>query len=180
EGGFAYLADSSVSITPYGTCNNLPAGNVVTTTNSSALIRALPDGQTLLVLDPPNIDLVSTTLPGFPGSPILCTGTTTNALTSFNLGQGTFIPTQFLISLNGSAAYILGEATGGTPPSRLPFIIVFNINTETSSVISLANSAVPLNASLAPAGNLLFVGADDGTVHVIDTTSNLDTQQVTF
>jgi WD40 repeat protein len=37
-----------------------------------------------------------------------------------------------------------------------------------------------LSASLAPDGKLLFVGADDGTLHVIDTTSGIDTQQVTF
>ena len=48
------------------------------------------------------------------------------------------------------------------------------------SFISLAGNATPLSASLTPAGNLLFVGADDGTVHVIDTTTLADTQQITF
>ena len=58
--------------------------------------------------------------------------------------------------------------------------MVFNVNTQSASALSLSNSATPLSASLSPDGKLLFVGADDGTLHVIDTTSGLDTQQVTF
>ena len=177
EGGFAYLAGPSTSITPYRTCDNSQVpGATLTAANSPLMIRALPDGATLLALAPPNIDLVSVT----SLTSTLCTGTLTDTINSFNLGQGSFIPTQFIVSLDGSTAYILGETQAGSPPSRLPFVIVFNIATQTPSVISLANSATPLSASLAPDGKLLFVGADDGTVHVIDTTSALDTQQVAF
>jgi hypothetical protein len=177
EGGFAYVAGPSTSITPYRTCDNAPISSAaLTIANSPLLIRALPDGSTLLVLDPPNIDVVSVT----SLTSIGCTGTISNTSTSFNLGEGTFIPTQFFVSPDGSTAYILGETQAGQPPSRLPFIMVFNVNTQTSSALSLSNNATPLSASLAPDGKLLFVGADDGTVHVIDTTSGLDTQQVTF
>jgi hypothetical protein len=173
EGGFAYLAGPSTSITPYRTCDSAAiSGGTVSTANNPLMIRALPDGSTLLVLDPPNIDLVSVT----SLTSVLCMGTVTDTINSFNLGQGSFTPTQFIVSLDGSTAYILGESQAG----RLPFVIVFNIATQVPSVISLANSATPLSASLDPDGKLLFVGADDGTVHVIDTTSGLDTQQVTF
>jgi hypothetical protein len=177
EGGFAYLAGPSTSISPYRTCDNAAiSGGTVSTADNPLIIRALPDGSTLLVLDPPNIDLVSVT----SLTSVLCTGTVTNTTSSFNLGQGSFIPTQFFVSPDGSTAYILGETQAGPPPSRLPFVMVFNVNTQTSSVLSLSNNATPLSASLAPDGKLLFVGADDGTLHVIDTTSGLDTQQVTF
>jgi WD40 repeat protein len=177
EGGFAYVAGPSTSITPYRTCDNAQiSSGTVSTANNPLIIRALPDGSTLLVLDPPNIDLVSVT----SLTSVLCTGTVTNTTSSFNLGQGSFIPTQFFVSPDGSTAYILGETQAGPPPSRLPFVMVFNVNTQTSSVLSLSNNATPLSASLAPDGKLLFVGADDGTLHVIDTTSGLDTQQVTF
>jgi hypothetical protein len=37
-----------------------------------------------------------------------------------------------------------------------------------------------LSASLSPADDFLFVGASDGAVHVIDTASGSDTEQVTF
>src|SRR5207247_2108133 len=46
--------------------------------------------------------------------------------------------------------------------------------------ISLSGNATPLSASLSPAGELLFVGANDGTDHVINTTTLADTEQVTF
>jgi WD40 repeat protein len=174
EGGFAYVANASASITPYRTCDNAPiSAGTVNTPNTPLLIRPLPDGSTLLVLDPPNIDLVTVTSLSAVG----CTGTVTNTSSSFDLGQGNFVPTQFFVSPDGSTAYILGDAT---PGSRLRFIMVFNVNTQTSSALSLSNSATPLSAALAPDGKFLFVGADDGTVHVIDTTSGLDTQQVTF
>ena len=174
EGGFAYLADSSLSVAPYRTCDNSPsAGNAVATANNPLIIRALPDGSTLLVLAPPNIDLVSIT----SLTSTLCMGTVTDTINSFNLGQGSFIPSEFFVSPDGLTAYILGDATAG---SRFPFVIVFNVAAQTTSLLSLSNSATPLSASLAPDGKLLFVGADDGSVHVIDTTSGLDTQQVTF
>ena len=173
EGGFAYVAGPSTSLTPFRTCDNAPISSAtLNTPNSPLLIRPLPDGSTLLVLDPPNIDLVSVT----SLTAIDCTGTVTNTTSSFDLGEGSFTPTQFFVSPDGSTAYILGNTSAG----RLPFVMVFNVNTQSASALSLSNSATPLSASLSPDGTLLFVGADDGTLHVIDTTSGLDTQQVTF
>ena len=97
-----------------------------------------------------------------------------------DLGAGSFTPTQFFVSPDGSTAYVLGQAGSGATVARLPFIIAFNLNTQTSSDITLAGNATPLSASISPSGDLLFVGASDGAVHVIDTTTQLDTQQVTF
>jgi len=59
----------------------------------------------------------------------------------------------------------------------LPFIISFNVTNGTTSLISLAGNAVPLSAALNRSGNLL-VGANDESVHVIDTSTGLDIQQV--
>ena len=95
EGGFAYVANASASITPYRTCDNAPiSAGTVNTPNTPLLIRPLPDGSTLLVLDPPNIDLVTVTSLSAVG----CTGTVTNTSSSFDLGQGNFVPTQFFVS----------------------------------------------------------------------------------
>jgi hypothetical protein len=176
EGGFAYVAAGS-SLTPYRTCDNAPISSAtLNTSHNPLLIRPLPDGSSLLVLDPPNIDLVSVT----SLTAVDCNGTVTDTTSSFDLGQGSFVPTQFFVSPDGSTAYILGNSSGGTPPSRIPFVMVFNVNTQSASALSLSNSATPLSASLSADGTLLFVGADDGTLHVIDTTSGTDTQQVTF
>jgi hypothetical protein len=176
EGGFSYLAGPSSSITVRRTCDNavLPAATLNTSATPS-MIRPLPDATSLLALEPPNADLISVTGLTADG----CSGTITNTISSVNLGQGTFVPTQLIISADGSTAYTLGETQ---PPSsaRLGSIIVFNITNQTTSAISLTGGAVPLSASLSPAGNLLFVGADDETVHVIDTASQSDLQQVSF
>jgi hypothetical protein len=59
-------------------------------------------------------------------------------------------------------------------------VIQFNLASQTAFDISLVGNATPLSASLSPAGDLLFVGANDGTVHVINTTSLADTEQVTL
>jgi hypothetical protein len=173
EGGFAYVAGPSTLLTPYRNCDNAPiSSGTLNTPNTPLLIRPLPDGNTLLALDPPNIDLVSVT----SLTALDCNGTLTDTASSFDLGEGSFTPTQFFVSPDGSTAYILGNTSAG----RLPFVMVFNVNTQSASALSLSNSATPLSASLSPDGTLLFVGADDGTLHVIDTTSGHDTQQVTF
>ncbi len=89
------------------------------------------------------------------------------------------IPATFTV-VNASGINASGENGTGTVTPRLPFVTVFNLNTQVPSNISLTGNAVPLSASLSPAGDLLFVGADDGAVHVIDTTTLADTQQITF
>jgi hypothetical protein len=151
----------------------------------SELIRALPDGQSALALAPPNVQKVTaqitgSTVVGVPGCPAprgFLTVDNTVAPPS-GLGVGSFTPTQFFLSPDGSTAYILGQTGSGAATARLPFIIAFNLATESPSDISLTGNAVPLSASLSPAGDLLFVGADDGSVHVINTATQLDTQQV--
>ena len=179
QGNFAYVAGPSPGVTPYRSCDDsLVAGADVPTPNAALMLRLVGDGSTLLALDPPDITVISTTLPAV--SPVLCTGTITSTSTSFNLGQGSFTPTQFLVAPNASTAYILGETSAGPPPARLPFIIAFNLVTQTPSLISLSNSATPLSVTVSPDSTLLFVGASDGTVHVIDAASGQDTQQVTF
>jgi hypothetical protein len=105
-------------------------------------------------------------------TPTGCTPTVSDSVTSFDLGHGTFVPTQLLISNNGSTAYILA--------SGQPAILVFNIVAQTSSAISLAGNATPLQASLSPDGSLLVVGASDGLLHTIQTGTGADVAQAQF
>jgi WD40 repeat protein len=175
QGSFVYVAGTS-GITTYHSCDDTPvAGGDISTSNPVLMLRALGDGSTLLALDPPEITIISTALPAD-----LCGGTITNTPTGINLGQGSFIPTQFIVAPNDSTAYILGVTSLGPPPTRLPFIIAFSLATRTSSLISLSGGAAPLNAAISPDSSLLFVGADDGAVHVIETASGADSGQVTF
>ena len=178
EGAFAYLAGGAASaITVRRNCDSALVDTVAAPATPS-MIRALPDAATVAVLAPPDLELINV---GPNGVWAGCTPLVVDSITgTFNLGQGAFTPTQFIIAPDGSVAYILG--TQPPPNSSLPlnFIIVFDFATQTPSFISLAGNAAPLTASLSPAGDLLFVGANDGAVHVINTASQTDADQITF
>lgn len=184
NGMLGYLAGGSpVGAESLSTCiqpnaSGLPGGNAVGA--AAQFLRTLPDGQSVLALASPNLAVISASAAGTPSMGASgCPAprgflTISNAVRSVgNLGTGAFTPSQFFLSPDGSLAYVLGA------PS-LPFIIQFNLTTGIPLEISLTGNATPLSASLSPAGDLLFVGASDSTVHVIDTTSLADIQQVTF
>ena len=180
QGAFAYVAGGAPSaVTVWRNCDNALV-DTVSTSAIPQMIRALPDAATIAVLDPPYLQLIHVT----PNGPLTgCTPSVSNAVSgTFNLGQGNFTPTQFILSPDGSVAYILGEIPqpSPNPPSRFPFVIAFNFATQSPSFISLAGGAVPLSASISPASDFLFVGADDGAVHIIDTATHTDLQQITF
>lgn len=189
NGVLGYIAGGDPAGTAFlPTCDDPTApGSIGPVALSSQLIRALPDGQSALALAPPNVQTVTANISGSPAVGVPgCPAprgflTINNAVgSSVGLGTGSFTPTQFLISPNGSNAYVLGETGSGVATARLPFIIAFDLATDSPSDISLAGNAVPLSASVSPSGDLLFVGADDGAVHVINTSTQLDTQQITL
>ncbi len=271
DGSFGYVAGGDPAGAAFlPTCNDPTLlGSLGSLTLPSQLLRPLPDGQSLLALDPPNLQTVTAAISGaaalgVPGCPAprgFLTVTNTPG-PMVNLGVPSFTPTQFFLSPDASEAYILGEllpsqrsitnittatqsgsnttyaytmtsgpplqpgqgivitamqnitdngvfvitaltpvsgsnpatftvvnaagvnASGengvGTVTPKFPFVIVSNLATQVSSFISLAGNATPLSASLSPAGDLLFIGADDGAVHVIDTSTLADTQQIPF
>jgi hypothetical protein len=72
----------------------------------------------------------------------------------------------------------LTGSASGSETLKFDFIVAFNLQSQTSSDISLVGSATPLSASISPAGDLLFVGADDDQVHVVNTATLVDTDQV--
>lgn len=176
-GGSAAGAESlSTCIQP--NASGLPGGNAIGA--AAQFLRTLPDGQSVLALSSPNLLTITANISG--SSTMGTSGcpaprgflNINNAVTAVgNLGTGSFTPSQFFLSPDGTTAYVLGAPT-------LPFIIQFNLTTGIPLEISLTGNATPLSASLSQTGDLLFVGASDSTVHVIDTTSLADIQQVTF
>lgn len=167
EGAFAYLAGGSPSaITVRRTCDNGLA-DIVPTSSAPSLIAALPNGTHMFAVNPPTVSVIDVST-----MPSGCTPPVSDVPTSFNLGQGTFTASQVLISPDGSTAYIISP--------NLRNIMVFNIAGETATSIALANNAAPLQAALTPDGTMLVVGATDGNLHVIQTSTNADTQQINF
>lgn len=187
NGSAGYIAETSqTSFLP--TCGpNL--GQAPSPTNVSLAaqyLRPLPDGMSLLALAPPNVQTVTATISGSvavgdtgclsPRPPLNNSLVLSNSVDSpSNLGTGPFTPKQFFLSQDGTVAYILAQTgTGGS----FPFVIAFNIQAGTTSEISLSGGALPLSAGISPGGDELLVGADDGQVHVIETATGLDVQQV--
>lgn len=191
EGGFAYLAGGeSSSITARKTCTNEEeTSQHVTTPSTPKFIKALSKSLTLggvtydesvLAVDSPGVDLFGANV-SVPAPPLTTscpldltnsTLNTTNSSAFFNLGQGNFVPTQLIVSQDGSRAYILA--------SNLGSVLVFNVTNQTSSAIPLSGDAIPVQASLTPDGTLLYIAAADGQVHVLDTQSGSDIQQISF
>jgi trimeric autotransporter adhesin len=188
-GAFAFISGGPPdTVTAYATCTNTIAlaphtgvPQVVPTPGNVSMLRPLPNGAQVLAMDSPTIDYIDVST-----SPDSCPPAVTAAFAgSVNLGQGNFVPTQFLISPDGLTAYILTQGSGA--------ILVFNIANRTTSAISLTGNAIALQASVTPDGRFLYVGAEDvppptlptsppamGSVHVLDTTAGADVQQITF
>jgi hypothetical protein len=181
NGTLGYIAGGDPAGTAFlPTCDDPgAAGSIGAVSLPSQQVRALPDGQSALALNTANIQSVTSTIQGTgcpPPRGSLSITNTPGPLAS--LGVPALTPTQFFLSPDGSTAYILGQNGSGANAAKLPFILAFNTTTQTTADISLAGNATPLSASVSPAGDLLFVGADDGQVHVIETATDLDVQQV--
>jgi hypothetical protein len=184
QGAFAYLAGGDAAgVTVRRTCDNGPA-DTVPISGQPGFIQTLPgpapllpgdtsDSFHVITLSPPDIDIISVNAPiGVPWTG--CTPTVIDnnpPPKSFSLGQN-FVPKQLIISQDGSTAYVV--------TSNLSSILVFNIAGQNPSAFSLAGNATALTASLTPDGTLLYVGASDQTVHVFDTSSGTDIQQIPF
>jgi len=186
EGGFGYIAGgvpSGVSVVPTCEDPSNPAVSTFTTPGTPLMLRLLPDGK-LLALDPPLLDVISSTLtgtgcsysrpyPGASGGPLIPGSlAVSNTVSSVNLGLGAIVPSQFLVSGDAKNAYLISNS--------LPSVLLFNIPNQLISGIQLAGDATPLNASLTVDGTQLYVGASDGTVHVLDTVLGSDLHQVSF
>jgi hypothetical protein len=167
EGAFAYLAGGDpAGVMVRRTCDN-GEGDTVATTATPTFIRALPDATQMLALAPPNVELINANT-----TPVGCTPSISDTVTAFSVGQPAFTASQLIISEDGSTAYILSP--------NLNSILVFDIGAQTSSTLSLAGNATPLQASLTADGALLVVGASDGMVHEIQTATGADVAQVQF
>jgi len=180
EGAFVYVAGGAPNeVTVWTTCANGQADTVPLTV-APTFLRTLPGQAQLLphdtaetyhvlALEPPHVDIISAT-----STPTGCSpGVSDSAQDGvFDLGHGNFVARQLIVSQDGSTAYILADT--------LSSILVFNIAAEISSSIPLNGNAMPLQGSLAPNGAFLYVGASDGTLHILQTATASDLQQISF
>ena len=205
DSSFAYLAGAptATSISGFATCNAQatiadpfisPDFNFVTTPGIPLQIFPSPDAQTVLALDPPNVDIFSTVDNQIPlpdgqfvcdgQAPIVNIAPTVNfpqTVQSYNLGQGNFTPIYAQLVADGSQVIVVAQ--------NIPAVLLFNVSNGTTASIPLANNAAPLSASASTDGTQVFVAACDqydgttcavGSVHIINTISQGDFQQVPY
>jgi trimeric autotransporter adhesin len=187
EGAFAFVSGGSATsaVTAWSTCG------LTSALTNNVVLPALPSFLQALASDAPNLadpptfntatTITSVLAVDSPGvdlfrvarAPVGCSSTASAGVaTSFNLGQGSFVPTQLIVSQDGSRAYVIVSDRGA--------VLVFNIGSQTSSAIPMFGDAIPIQASLTPDGTRLYIAATDGQVHILDTQSGADIQQISF
>lgn len=179
-----YLAGGeSAGLSFLPTCGTQPPTPMPVADLGLQLIQAMPDGVSLFTVKSPTVQTVTTSfgvptpasaLIGQDGCPaprgFITVTSTPNA--AIDLGQGNFVPTQLIISADGATAYVLTSNSSN--------ILVFDINNQITTAIQLANNAIPLDAGLTTDGKRLYVAGSDGSVHVLDTSTTADIQQLTL
>jgi hypothetical protein len=210
DGSFAYMSGNPVpgnAISAFATCDNQPTHaasgfNFVTTPGIPSQIFPSPDGQHVLALDPANgsIDIFTTTQGRnpLPDGQFVCNGASdidpavNFPLTaqSVDLGQGkNLTPIYAQLVADGSKMIIVAQ--------NIPAVLVFNVSNGSTPSFGLSRpgfgSSFPLSASASTDGSQVYVATCDqypnndptqpcsaGSVHIVDTISQGDFQQVPY
>jgi hypothetical protein len=149
------------------TCDDGVPSTPVSLAAAPLFIKALSNGNQVVVLDPPYVEMINVT-----SAPTGCSPTVSNTLQTTDLGIGAFAATQMIVSGDESKLYIVVPGMSS--------ILVFDLFSFTTSGIPLTNNALPVQAALSSDGATLYVAASDGTVHVLSTTSGGDLTQISF
>ncbi|MGI9101567.1 MAG: hypothetical protein ACR2IF_03895 [Terriglobales bacterium] len=155
NGVFAYLAGGAASpaVTAQDTCTAALA-DTVSTTNTPALIRSLPDASALLAVESPGVDVItpSSTLTGCP--PPL-----TDSLASLSFARGSFTARQLVVTPNSVRALITSD---------LPGVEMLTVPTSTLTVIPLANNASTFAGASTQDSGYVYLGGSDNQVHRVN------------
>ena len=203
DGSFAYVAGTPAnSVSGFATCDLSEIDGVGLPSNPLKVFPA-PDVQDVVInptqslvtqkviaLQPPDIQMLTAQFTA--GVPLQDGHFTCNppslglaAGPAFNLGQGSFIPLYMRVVGNGSQAIVVGK--------NIPAVLVVDVNQQTTTPIALVNNGLPRAASASTDGSQVFVAACDaytnndptqtctsGSVHIINTLSGGDLQQVPY
>jgi hypothetical protein len=162
-GSLTYITSTaSQAIDIRATCNQSDQQTLAA--NNPTLVAHIPNGTGAVVIDSPNIDVV-TTGPIGTGCPPL----PQNTVNTYSLNSGNFNARQVLFSSDSSHAWILSDQTS---------VIGFNLSTLAPTSISLANGAQAFSGGITNDGSKIYLGASDNNVHVLDTGSSADTAQI--
>jgi hypothetical protein len=188
DGSFAFLGGipaPGTSISGFATCNpQLPQGNLgfVTTPGTPIQIFPSPDGQHVIVIDPPSIDIFTATdtQNDLMDGQFACNAPTVTFSTvqSVNLGQGDFTPIYSQLVNDGAEVILVAQ--------NVPAVLLFNVSNGTTTSVPLVGGSNPLSASASTDGSQVYIAACDqytgtppkqvcaaGSVHIVNTCAAL-------
>jgi hypothetical protein len=165
QGGLTDVAGSNPGgIDVRATCDQSEVQTLAAT--APTLIQAIPNGTGAVAADSPSVDVITTPGTLSTGCPI----TPSSTVASFDLGAGPLTAGQLFMSSDSSRAWII---------SNLPELLEFTIQSSSTTVIPFSgNGVVGYSGGVTPDGSQVYVGASDGTVHVINVASGSDAQTI--
>jgi len=205
DASFAYVGAAPSSVAAFSTCAipGVPSVNVGNVNTAGLPIQLSPSpvvqvdpsdsaylDQDVYALEPPNIQVLTASFKqnDIVDGQFTCNPPTLKSFTagtSFNLGQGNFVPIYSTLVADGSAMIVVAQ--------KVPAVLTFSPTNGTTTAIPLVNNGAPLAASSSTDGSQVYVAACDayqnndpnqpctaGSVHIIDTITQGDFQQVPF
>lgn len=176
QGSFAYLAGGGADVTVRATCDNSAIRPDIALGGIPAFVRSLPDARTVLALYPNDLTTavarylnpitVSTTGAGCPPA-------VTNTPANAPILLGSFKPGQMVLLPDSSQAFITATDS--------PTVYSYNVASGNVTPITLTGSgaSAALGAGITVDSATLYVGvAGTNDLHVIDTSTNTDTKQI--
>lgn len=163
QGSLAFITSSTgQSIDVRSTCDQSDLQTL--TANNPTLIQRMPNGAGMVVVDVPNLDVIVTPQP--TGA---CPVAASSTVSTFNLGAGTFTPTQLVVSFDSTHAWVITDTSS---------LLSFDLTTNTPATVALAGGTVALSGGLTLDSSNLYVGTIDGSVHRITLSPLADAQQI--
>ncbi|MFB3813660.1 MAG: YncE family protein [Terriglobales bacterium] len=160
QGSFAYLGGGGNNVSAYATCNDAQAAGVATP-GIPSLIEPVMDGQRLVAVDVPYLDVITATSDGTapvngatgydPATNACIPPALSNSEAHFDLTAGTFTPNQLLVTSDGNNAFVL--------PADIPSLIAFDLTSQTPTLVPLgAGITGTTTGGVTLDGKLLFFG----------------------
>jgi hypothetical protein len=154
-GGAAGQITARATCDPFTQVDSKPAAN-------PQFVRAIPDGSGMLVLDPPNIIVLSPV-----SGDNACPTNISSSANSYTTGVAN--PTQFFVTPDSSKAFI----TDGSKT-----VYIFNLSSHTTTPVTLSGVNATFEADITLDSAFAYIGADDGKVHKIDLAAGTDVGQI--
>lgn len=165
QGSFAYLAGGEPSsVSARATCDAVEKDIIAVNAIPDRIIGS-GDGTKIFAVAGSVMNTITPTTTGAG-----CPPSVTDTLTATDLGLGTIAPTQIFTDSFGK--YVFMVSSSGQ-------FIIYNTSSNTAATVALSSGTATTGDAILDASGVWVGGGSDDKIHLISTSSNTDTQQVT-